>query len=98
MFKSRPAYRRQPATLHTTTRLTKAADMECFKIRTYGRMELAQTYCPDMNPRAAYHKLTQWIDRYPNLRERLAAIGASPKSRTYTPAQVKMIVEALGEP
>lgn len=72
--------------------------MECFKICTYGRMELAQTYCPDMNPRAAYHKLTQWIDRYPNLRERLAAIGASPKSRTYTPAQVKMIVEALGEP
>ena len=72
--------------------------MECFKIRTYGRMELAQAYCPDMNPRAAYHKLSLWIDRYPNLREQLAAIGASPKSRTYTPAQVKLIVEALGKP
>lgn len=72
--------------------------MECFKIRTYGRMELAQAYCPTMNPRAAYHKLSLWIDRYPNLREQLMAIGASPKSRTYTPAQVKLIVEALGEP
>ena len=56
--------------------------MECFKIRTYGRMELAQAYCPNMNPRAAYHKLTLWIDRYPHLREQLTAIGASPKSRT----------------
>ncbi len=72
--------------------------MEYFKIRTYGRMELAQAYCPNMNPRAAYRKLSQWIDRYPHLREQLICIGVSPKSRTYTPAQVRMIVEALGEP
>ncbi|KAB5274813.1 DUF4248 domain-containing protein [Bacteroides stercoris] len=35
---------------------------------------------------------------YPNLREELLASGLSPKSRTYTPAQVGLIVGALGEP
>ena len=32
------------------------------------------------------------------LREELLALGLSPKSRTYTPAQVGLIVGALGEP
>lgn len=72
--------------------------MENFKIRTYGRTELAQLYCPEMNPKSAFRKLTQWIDLYPELRERLSAEGVSPKSRTYTPGQVRIIVEALGEP
>ncbi len=72
--------------------------MEEFKIRTYGRTELAQCYCPTMNPRAAYRKVMQWIDMYPNLRQHLAELGLDPKSRTYTPAQVKAIVDALGEP
>ena len=36
--------------------------MDTFKIRTYGRTELAQLYCPTMNPRAAFRKLMQWID------------------------------------
>ena len=43
--------------------------MTNFKIRTFGRTELAQL-----------------------------ASGLSPKSRTYTPAQVGLIVGALGEP
>ena len=72
--------------------------MEAFRIRTYGRTELAQQYCPTMNPRAAYRKVMQWIDMYPDLRRRLAELGLDPKARTYTPAQVKAIVEALGEP
>ena len=55
-------------------------------------------YCPELCPQAAFRKLNQWIDLYPNLREELLALGLSPKSRTYTPAQVGLIVGALGEP
>lgn len=69
-----------------------------FRIRTYGRTELAQMYCPGMHPRAAFRKLMHWIDIYPNLNEQLYAHGYIPHSRTYTPAQVKLIVDALGEP
>ena len=72
--------------------------MTNFKIRTFGRTELAQLYCPELCPQAAFRKLNQWIDLYPNLREELLASGLSPKSRTYTPAQVGLSVGALGEP
>ena len=72
--------------------------MKPFKIRTYGMTELAQLYCPTMNPRAAFRKLMHWIALYPNLNDRLTALGYVPHQRTYTPAQVKLIVESLGEP
>ena len=57
--------------------------MNSFEIRTYGRTELAQLYCPDL---------------YPGLRAGLSTLGLSPRSRSYTPAQVSLIVGALGEP
>ncbi len=72
--------------------------MESFKIHTYGRTELAQSYFPDLCPQAAFRKLNQWIDFHPTLRSELRALVVSDKSRTYTPAQVRLIVEALGEP
>lgn len=31
--------------------------MDCFVIRTYGRTELAQIYCPNLCPEAAFRKL-----------------------------------------
>ena len=72
--------------------------METFKIRTYGRMELAQMYNPCMNPHSAYRKFIMWIELCPNLRDRLMEMGHNPRKRTYTPLQVKAIIEALGEP
>ena len=61
--------------------------MNSFEIRTYGRTELAQLYCPDLCPESAYRKLKHWIDLYPGLRAGLSALGLSPRSRSYTPAQ-----------
>ena len=72
--------------------------MNSFEIRTYGRTELAQLYCPDLCPESAYRKLKHWIDLYPGLRAGLSALGLSPRSRSYTPAQVSLSVGALGEP
>lgn len=69
-----------------------------FRVKAYGRTELAQLYSPTLAPGAAWRRLAEWIDRYPGLTVRLAASGYRPGSRSWTPAQVAMIVEAIGEP
>ena len=56
--------------------------MEIFKIRTYGRTELAQLYCPALCPQAAFRKLNQWIDFHPTLRHELHALVPSDRVRT----------------
>lgn len=72
--------------------------MNTFVIRPYGRTELALIYSPHLCPEAAFRKLKQWIALAPGLSDRLMALGSSPRSRSYTPAQVSLIVAALGEP
>lgn len=69
-----------------------------FQIRTYGKGELAQLYCPNITTAAARKKLMLWIHFYPNLIDNLRVIGFSDTSKTFTPAQVRLIVDALGEP
>ncbi len=69
-----------------------------FKIRAYGISELAQLYCPAITPSAARRKLNYWISLQPDLLEALRAAGYSHKVRTFTPSQVKLIIEAIGEP
>ena len=68
------------------------------KIRAYGKGELAQLYCPNITTAAARKKLMLWINLYPNLMEALHQAGFSDATRSFTPAQVKLIVDALGEP
>ena len=72
--------------------------MNDFKIRTYGRMELAQLYNPGMTGYSAYRKLMQWIAHSPRLAARLEELGYDPHRRTFTPLEVRAIVEMLGEP
>ena len=69
-----------------------------FKIRSYGKSELALLYLPDVTPNAARRTLNAWITVSPGLSERLHQTGLSASAHYYTPAQVRMIVEALGEP
>ena len=72
---------------------------ENFEIREYGRTELAQMYSPDITPAAAWKKLKGWINYCPGLTERLQSLGYRPhRQRTFTPAQVRAITEAVGEP
>ena len=73
-------------------------DMEEFKIRTYGRMELAQMYCPELTGVSAYRKVERWITRCPRLRSQLTVLGYEHGKRSYTPSQVRVIIDALGEP
>lgn len=76
----------------------KEQDMEDFKIREYGRTQLAQMYCPDIMPESAWKKLKKWMERSPGLMQSLEATGYDQHSRSFTPAQVQLIVGALGEP
>lgn len=70
-----------------------------FEIRQYGRTELAQVYSPDITPAAAWKKLKVWIDYHPTLGGSLEELGyQSNRQRIFTPAQVEVIVRALGEP
>ena len=72
--------------------------MEQFKIRAYGRTELALLYNPGLTDYSAYRKLMQWIAHSRPLTLRLEELGYDPRRRTFTPLEVRAIVEALGEP
>ena len=69
-----------------------------FQIRTYGKGELAQLYAPYVTQAAACKKLMYWFSLQPQLVEALKCHGLTDKSRTFTPIQVRLIVEAIGEP
>lgn len=69
-----------------------------FKVRVYGRTELALMYCPNRQPESAFRKLCRWISLEPELSRRLLKNGKMPPVRSFTPAEVKLIVERLGEP
>ena len=69
-----------------------------FKIREYGRTELALAYCPDIAPESAWKKFKRWMNMYPGLNEMLRQQGYNPRTRSFTPRQVAIIVECLGEP
>ena len=69
-----------------------------FRIRSYGKSELAAFYMPDISPKSAGEVMKKWIAKYPGLAEALAATGLESTDKRYTPAQIRMIVQALGEP
>lgn len=69
-----------------------------FRYRSFGKSELASLYIPDILPASAMREFNEWINAFPGLAEQLCATGLAPKSKRYTPAQVKLIAEALGSP
>ena len=69
-----------------------------FLIRSYGKGELAALYLPHLHPRSALASFNDWIGRFPGLGTALQQAGLAANARRYTPAQVKLIVGALGEP
>ena len=72
--------------------------MDNFIIRAYSKKELALMYFPDSSPHTAVSHLMSWIRRCTQLRQQLQATGYETTCKTFTPRQVKAIVEQLGEP
>lgn len=69
-----------------------------FEIREYGRSELAALYSPSIEPLSAWRKFRRWMAKYPHLLDNLEALGYDQRQHTFTPLQVRMIINALGEP
>ena len=55
-------------------------------------------YFPDSSPRTAVSHLMSWIHRCTQLWELLQETGYETTCKTFTPRQVRAIVEHLGEP
>ncbi len=72
--------------------------MEDFKIRMYTKKELALMYFPESMPRTAVNHLMAWIRRCTPLWDELLKMGYYKTSKSFSPKQVKAIVEYLGEP
>lgn len=69
-----------------------------FKIRSYGYGELAQLYFPNISKKSASVQLRKWIIINQLLKDNLTQSGYKPRQRIFTPKQVTLIIEHLGEP
>lgn len=72
---------------------------EEFVYRPYGKSELAMAYIrSSVSQRAALNWLNREISLFPGLPECLAQLGYRRRQRVLTIAQVRAIVECIGEP
>lgn len=71
---------------------------EEFRIRAYSKQELAQAYFPMANPHVAVNRLMRWIQTCEELKKALQQIGYKKTSKFFTPKEVGLIVDYLGEP
>ena len=69
-----------------------------FTICHYTKKELALMYFPESTPSTAVNHLMAWIRRCTPLWAALQAKGYQRMSKSFTPRQVSLIVEYLGEP
>lgn len=69
-----------------------------FKIKAYSFGELARLYFPHIAKNSASWQLTCWINGSNALKEALEKTGKKPKQRILSPIQVRLIVDAFGEP
>ena len=73
--------------------------MNTFKIKSYGKSELAMLYFPNAEtPSGALSNLNFWIRGNKQLVQKLHACGMPPKAKSYTPREVALIVHYLGAP
>lgn len=69
-----------------------------FKFRTYTKRELACLYSPTLTRRCAIRIFTLWIKKNKDLYAQLTRTGYHPRTRTFTPRQVRMITDVLDIP
>lgn len=69
-----------------------------FIVRGYGKGELAMLYMPGICRCGALKQFNRWIDRNTRLTAQLVETGYDGTERIFTPKQVELIVEYIGEP
>ena len=76
-----------------------AGVMKPFEMRSYGKSELAMLYFPHaQTTEGALSNLRFWIRKCRDLDEALKGCGMARQAKSYTPKEVALIVEYLGEP
>lgn len=70
-------------------------DME---FTTMPKYELAQMYAPELTVHSAVNRLMHWIQHHPQLWHELLLTGYRKNAKLFSPRQVELIVEFLGEP
>lgn len=77
---------------------TNRMEEDRFPIRSYGKGELAMLYIEGVKQPSAVKEFNAWIRKSPGLEQKLMETGMNRTARKYTPMQVQLIVNALGEP
>jgi predicted Zn-dependent protease len=72
--------------------------MSNFSIRPYGVGELAALYFPHIQQSSAVNQLRRWIVESPVLLEELQSAGWKRYRKVFSPKQVAIILDHLGEP
>ena len=73
--------------------------MQEFKIKAYGKSELALQYFPEAaSAHTAVNHLMSWISRCKPLHDALVDQGYRKTTKWLSPREVKLITEYLGEP
>ena len=62
------------------------------------KTDLAVAFFPHINEHSARHKLMNYIESTPELMQQLHLSGYTRLSRSFSPKQVEMICEVLGNP
>jgi len=60
--------------------------------------ELAAAYFPEIHPRLASRRLSNWINNDEELLAELSAAGYVKRQRIYTPRQMEILFDHVGEP
>lgn len=69
-----------------------------FVVRTYLKSELAHLYNPQLTLKNATQVLRRWINHNTELHQALIRSGYWEYNRSFTPRQVQIIIDLLGEP
>lgn len=72
--------------------------MKVFEIKSYGVAELACLYLPQLSKESASNQFRCWIKRNPKIKSDLLKAGLVSKQKIYTPMQVSILINHLGEP
>lgn len=80
------------------TKMRRRFNYRAEDVSTHDKRALACMYYPDNTEERAVQRLRESILRCPELHDALHHLGYRPKMRTFTPAQVALLFDYLGEP
>ena len=69
-----------------------------YAVGNKNKTEVAQAYFPTVEPSTARRNLSRWIRMNPQLEQHLSEAGYQCRQKYFTPLQLSLLYDALGEP